>query len=74
MLSAQDIADLEAAPGDQASRLFLKQMTEHHTGAIDMAEQEVQDGEYAEAVAVAETIIQNQQTEIAQMETLLTGM
>lgn len=74
MMSAQDMVDLEAAPGEQASRLFLEQMTEHHTGAVDMAEQEVQDGEYADAISLAETIIETQQAEILQMEELLARM
>lgn len=71
MMSPEELADLEASSGDQASRLFLEQMTVHHDGAIEMAETEVEDGAYPEAVDLAENIIQTQQAEIARMEKLL---
>jgi len=65
------MADLESATGEEASRLFLQQMTEHHSGAIDMAEQETEGGSYPDAIALAEGIIQTQQAEIATMNDLL---
>lgn len=71
MMSADDMADLQDADAAQAARLFLQQMTEHHTGAIDMAEQEVEAGSYPDAITLAETIIDSQQAEITQMEQLL---
>ncbi|MFC9769773.1 DUF305 domain-containing protein, partial [Rhodococcus jostii] len=37
MMSAEDMAALSDAQGVDATKLFLTQMTEHHTGAIIMA-------------------------------------
>lgn len=71
MMSEQDMAELEAATANEASRLFLQQMTEHHGGAIDMAEQEVDAGAYPAAITLAEDIIQSQQAEIGTMNKLL---
>lgn len=74
MMSDDDMAALEAATGDEASRLFLEQMTEHHEGAIEMAQDEVDDGQNADAVALAQSIIETQTAEIAQMEQLLADL
>ena len=71
MMTEQDMGDLEAAPADEASRLFLQQMTEHHSGAIGMAAQETEGGTYPDAIALAEGIIQTQQAEITAMNDLL---
>ncbi len=71
MMSADDVAALEDAAPDDAARLFLEGMTVHHEGAIEMAEQEVDEGSAPEAIDLAETIIDAQQGEIDQMEELL---
>lgn len=71
MMSADDMESLEAANGDEASRLFLEQMIVHHEGAVDMAEAQVADGQNADAVALAESIIETQTDEIAEMKDLL---
>ena len=71
MMSEEDMDALEAAEGAEASRLFLEQMIEHHEGAIEMAEAQVADGEDPEMVALAESIIESQTAEIAEMEGLL---
>ncbi len=71
MMSADDMAALENAAPDDAARLFLEGMTVHHEGAIEMAEQEVDEGSAPEAIDLAETIIDAQQDEIDQMEELL---
>jgi uncharacterized protein (DUF305 family) len=68
MMSEEDMMALEDATGDDATRLFLEQMTVHHEGAIEMAEAEVADGENADAVAMAETIIATQTDEVALMQ------
>src|SRR5690606_5396227 len=41
MMTEEDMQDLEAATGPDASRLFLEQMIEHHNGAITMAQDQV---------------------------------
>lgn len=71
MMSDDDMAALEAASGDDASVLFLEQMVEHHEGAIEMAEQELDNGQNADAVELAEQIIDAQTAEIAEMQDLL---
>lgn len=71
MMSEADMTQLEEAPGAEASSLFLEQMIVHHDGAVEMAETEVDAGENADAVELAERIISDQSSEIAEMEALL---
>ena len=70
-MSEQDMADLEAASGAEASRLFLEQMTVHHEGAVEMAQVEVDEGEDPDATALAEKIIEDQNAELELMDELL---
>lgn len=71
MMSETDMQALEDATGVEASRLFLEQMIVHHEGAIEMAQTEVDDGQNADVIALAEAIIASQTTEIATMEDIL---
>ncbi|NOJ60924.1 DUF305 domain-containing protein [Arthrobacter sp. 260] len=71
MMDDDQMADLESAEGDDAARMFLESMTEHHNGAVDMAQEEIDNGENPEAIALAETIVETQQAEIQEMEELL---
>jgi uncharacterized protein (DUF305 family) len=71
MMSDQDIAALEAASGSEASRLFLTQMIQHHTGAIVMAQQELANGRDPKVLELAQQIIDAQTAEIEEMEQLL---
>jgi uncharacterized protein (DUF305 family) len=71
MMSEDDMAELEAAADAEAGRLFLEQMIEHHQGAIDMAEQEISDGQDPDAIALAEKIVEDQTAEITVMQELL---
>lgn len=71
MMSDEDMQALEDATGADAGRLFLEQMIQHHEGAVDMAQDEVDNGQNSDAVALAETIIESQTTEIATMEEIL---
>lgn len=63
---------LEGASGAAFDRMFLQMMIEHHTGAIEMAEVELRDGQNADAKALAQKIIEAQRAEITQMRELLT--
>ncbi|MEV3959617.1 DUF305 domain-containing protein [Nocardia sp. NPDC050193] len=74
MMSEQDMQALSAAQGTEAARLFLTQMIAHHEGAIDMAQTEVEDGQFPDAVAMARTIVDTQQQEIDTMRQLLTTL
>ncbi|WP_024795880.1 DUF305 domain-containing protein [Tomitella biformata] len=74
MLSEQDLQDLTDAQGDDASKLFLTQMIGHHEGAIGMAEDELADGQFPDALEMAQVIIDTQQQEIDVMRQLLTTL
>lgn len=71
MMSDADMESLGAVTGVEFDQMFLEMMIEHHTGAIEMAKTEQQDGENADAIALAEKIEADQTAEIAQMEDLL---
>ncbi len=73
MMSEQEMADLEAASGTSFDKMFLESMILHHTGAVQMAQAQQADGQYAAAVDLAEQIEQSQTAEIATMEDLLAG-
>lgn len=71
MMSEDQMSGLEDATGAEFDAMFLEMMIEHHEGAIVMAQAEVDDGKNAEAVALAEAIIEAQQGEIETMQGLL---
>lgn len=71
MMSEEDMAQLEAATGADAARMFLEQMIEHHKGAIDMAETELADGKNPDAKELAQAVVDTQSAEITTMEDLL---
>lgn len=71
MMSDEDMAALETASGGDAARLFLEQMTQHHQGAIDMSQQELDNGENPDALELAQTIMDAQTAEIATMQDIL---
>lgn len=74
MMSEQDMQALDEATGDDASRLFLEQMTEHHRGAVQMAETQLAQGTNPEAKELAQTIIDTQEAEIEELEGLLADL
>ncbi|BBY16975.1 DUF305 domain-containing protein [Mycolicibacterium litorale] len=71
MMSETDMAALQNAQGAEASRLFLTQMIEHHKGAITMARQEIDNGQFPAAVDMARNIVSSQQAEIDRMQAML---
>ncbi|MBF6456108.1 MULTISPECIES: DUF305 domain-containing protein [Nocardia] len=74
MMSEEDMQALSDAQGTEAARLFLNQMIAHHEGAIDMAQTEIEDGQFPDAVQMARTIVDTQQQEIDTMRQLLTTL
>lgn len=74
MMSDSDMQALEDATGAKASRLFLEQMIVHHEGAIEMAQTEVDNGQNADVIALAESIIESQTTEITTMDDIRTTL
>lgn len=71
LLADEEMAALEAAQSPELERLFLEGMIAHHEGAIAMAQTELAEGQSADAKALAQGIIDAQQAEIDEMETLL---
>jgi len=70
MLTDDQLAELEAASGQEFDTLFAEYMILHHEGAIDMAE-DVVDSRDPRVAALAQAIIQTQQVEIDQMKAFL---
>jgi uncharacterized protein (DUF305 family) len=74
MMSEADMERLGEASGSAFDRLWLEMMIQHHQGAIDMANDEIEDGKYADAKQMAQTIVTTQQAEIDEMEGLISGL
>jgi uncharacterized protein (DUF305 family) len=71
MMSDQQMQQLNTVSGPAFDRMFLQMMIQHHQGAVTMAKTELTDGQNPEAKALAQTIIDAQQREITEMQTLL---
>ena len=73
MLTAEEMEALEQAPAAEFEDRWLEAMIAHHEGAVGMARDEVEDGEHAEAVRLAESIVESQQAEIDRMRGMIGG-
>ena len=71
MMSGEQMQSLEDASGAEFERRFLEMMIEHHEGAIEIAEAELDEGRHIPARDLAEDIVSAQQDEIETMESLL---
>lgn len=71
MMSSDDMTKLEGAPDAQFQSMWLKMMIEHHEGAIDMAKEQIDKGEYKPAIKLAEEISTSQTAEVTEMKQLL---
>ena len=69
-MDSDDVTALEGTEGAAFETRWLELMIEHHEGAIEMAEAEQEDGTFADAVALAESIEASQAAEIDLMEGL----
>jgi uncharacterized protein (DUF305 family) len=67
MASEDDIDRLATLSGRQADELFAALMIEHHQGGVHMAEYAAEHGASPEVRALAESIVQAQQGEIAEI-------
>ncbi|KUI06215.1 DUF305 domain-containing protein [Mycolicibacterium acapulense] len=74
MLSPAEMQALRDSQGVEASKLFLSQMIEHHQGAITMAQNEINNGQFPDAVALAKSIVSSQQKEIDTMNEILKSL
>jgi uncharacterized protein (DUF305 family) len=70
-MTKEDMQALEDATGPEAGDLFLEQMIVHHGGAIEMAEDVLDDGEHPGVRELAENIIASQAAEIELMRSML---
>lgn len=70
MLDSEELAELEATQGGAFERAWAAAMIEHHEGAIEMAEEQQQDGLFEPAVALAREIEKAQAAEIEALEGL----
>jgi uncharacterized protein (DUF305 family) len=71
VLTPEEMQEIEAADGSEAQELFLEGMIEHHEGAVTMVQDEIDNGENAAAVQLAQTIKTGQTSEIETMKDLL---
>jgi uncharacterized protein (DUF305 family) len=74
MLTPEEMQELAAADGPAAQELFLEGMIEHHEGAVAMVQDEIDNGENAEAQRLAQAIKDGQTAEIVVMEKLLSRL
>ena len=70
MMSGEEMQALEDASDAEFEQLFLAMMIEHHEGAIEMAETELDEGRYVPARELAEGIISGQQETVDTMASL----
>lgn len=73
MMTQDQMDEMAAASGVEFDQMFLEMMIVHHDGAVSMAEDEVANGEYEPAIAMAQSIIDGQSAEIDEMDQLLQG-
>ncbi|WP_439689819.1 DUF305 domain-containing protein [Curtobacterium sp. SP.BCp] len=71
MMSHSAMQALQNASPRDAGKLYLEQMIQHHTSAVDMAKTEVTKGKNADTVALAKSIVQSQTEQITQMQDML---
>ncbi len=71
MMSDSDMSMLQTLVGPAFDKMWLSMMTEHHTGAIDMAKVELAQGRYGDAKTLAQSITTSQAAQVTQMHALL---
>jgi uncharacterized protein (DUF305 family) len=71
MMSPEDMQALADAPDAEFQDMWLEMMKEHHEGAIEMAREEQDKGEFPDAISLADSIVTSQQAEIEEIDQLL---
>lgn len=74
MATPGQIAELDAASGDDAVRLFLTLMIAHHQGGVEMAEAVLARSDVPQIVSLAGGIERSQLAEITAMQDLLAAL
>ena len=71
MMSADDMTAVSDASDAEFQTMWLEMMIEHHEGAVEMAKDQTEDGQYKPAIDLAEDIASSQTAEIETMKGLL---
>jgi uncharacterized protein (DUF305 family) len=74
MLSAEQVAALEAASGAEFDRLFLQGMIQHHQGAVEMSTTVLTEGVDGRTEELAADIGAGQTAEIGRMQDMLDSL
>lgn len=74
MMSQSEMDALSSSTGVAFDRSWIDMMIRHHEGALEMARQELAGGKFADARALAQSIISGQTAEIGEMRGLLARM
>jgi uncharacterized protein (DUF305 family) len=74
MATPAQLADLDAAEGDDAVRLFLTLMIAHHEGGVEMAEAVLARSDVPQIVSLAGGIERSQLAEITLMQDMLADL
>lgn len=70
MMTADQMTALKDATDQEFQGMWLSMMIEHHTGAIEMAQTQVDNGKSQDALDLAVSIVESQTAEITTMEQL----
>lgn len=68
MMGDEAVEELAALEGEEFEQRFMEMMIEHHQGAVDAAEQVLQEGDNPRVAELAESIRTAQTAEIAQLQ------
>ena len=71
MMSGEDFDELENASDAEFQDMWLEMMVEHHEGAVEMAKEQQENGQYKPAVDLAGDVVTTQTAEIEKMKALL---
>jgi uncharacterized protein (DUF305 family) len=71
MMSGEDFDELENASDAGFQDMWLEMMVEHHEGAVEMAQEQQENGQYKPAVDLAGDVVDTQTAEIEKMKSLL---
>jgi len=74
MMSPDQMTDLGKATGSAFDRMWLQAMTQHHDGAVALAKDALALGISPDAKRLAQSVIDGQSAEIAEMKSILAGM
>ena len=71
MATPEQMAELSAAAGVEAERIFLRLMIAHHRGALEMSEAVLERSTHPAVLAFARGVLLSQQSEMALMTAML---